>query len=348
MWTKKLIAFAALASAIPSEPRLEPGLGIERKDALTVTEAELNQMKFFMEQSAASYCNYKQPVDALIRCDRVGTISGPCPSIQNDTVRILWTYIGPVTQVAAYISINHVRKQIVFTARGTLTGTEGDVNLNVDFKPYPGVDGAQVHTGFYDAWDEMAAAGAIKAVSDAVAANPGYSIVATGHSLGGALASMAAASLRNTGFSVDLYTYGAPRLGNAAFNHFLAGLPGADYRVTNVDDPVPRLPFLCWGYRSLSPEYWISQNFTGPDYPLDNIKVCQGDANLECNGGTRGFGWENILSHGTYLGHSPCLNIFDFLSSEEANKNWVTRLAELNSEQPSNVLEDLIYCALLV
>ncbi|CAI6091147.1 unnamed protein product [Clonostachys chloroleuca] len=345
MWTKKLIAFAALASAIPSEPELKPGLGIERKDALIVTEAELDQMKFFMEQSAASYCNYKQPVGALVRCDREGTIGGSCPSIQNDGVRILWTYIGPVTQVAAYISINHARKQIVFTARGTLTDAETNVNFNFWFKPYPGVDGALVHTGFYDAWDEMATGGAINAISDAVAANPDYSVLATGHSLGGALASMAAASLRDTGLSVDLYTYGAPRLGNAVFNHFLAGLPGADYRVTNLDDPVPRVPFLCWGYRSLSPEYWISQNFTGPDYPPENIKVCEGDANLECNGGTRGL---NIFSHGTYFGLSPCLNFNHSKDSEKATNKWLTGLTQLNDEQRPYSSDDLEYCLLLV
>ncbi|VUC24085.1 unnamed protein product [Clonostachys rosea] len=349
MLSKTLIAFTALASAIPSEPVLERGLGIERKDALTVTEPELDDMKFFMEQSAAAYCNYKRPVGELVTCDRFGSFGGECPLIQKDGVRILWTYTGPDTKVAAYIGLNNARKQIVFTARGTMTEEEGDLNLNFWFKPYPGVDGAKVHTGFYDAWDEMANAGAIKAISDAVAVNPGYSIKATGHSLGGAIASMAAASLRNnTGLPVDLYTYGAPRLGNAAFNHFLADLPGADYRVTNLDDPVPRLPFLCWGYRSLSPEYWISQEFTGPDYPLENIEVCEGDANLECNGGTRGFAWDNILSHGTYLGQSPCLNVFDLISSQEATKKWLAGLTELNDEQRPDSAEDLQYCALLV
>ncbi|KAK7224485.1 hypothetical protein V2G26_012488 [Clonostachys chloroleuca] len=341
MLTKRLIAFAALASAIRIEPVLEPGLRIARKDGLTVTESELDDMQFFMEQSASSYCNYKQEAGDLVRCDREGIIGGKCPLIQDDGVRILWTYVGPVTKVAAYIGINNVRKQIVFTARGTLTEQETNVNFNFWFKPYPGVDGARVHTGFYDAWNEMAAAGAVTAISDAVAANRGYKVVATGHSLGGALASMAAASLRDTGCPVDLYTYGAPRVGNAAFSDFLVGLPGANYRVTNLDDPIPRVPFLCWGYRSISPEYWISKNFTGSDYPLNDIKVCEGNANLECNGGTSGF---NIYSHGTYFLRSACLYPEDVPHSEEATKTWLTGLTQLNDEQRPFSGDDLKYC----
>ncbi|CAH0057455.1 unnamed protein product [Clonostachys solani] len=341
MWAKNLIAFAALASAIRPESVLEPGLGIERKDGLAVTQSELDNMKFFMEQSASSYCNYKEEVGDLVRCDREGTKGGKCPLIQDDDVRILWTYMGPITKIAAYIGINDVRKQIVFTPRGTMTTGETIVDFNFWFKPYPGVDGAQVHTGFSNAWDEMAFGGAVEAISDAIAANPDYTIVATGHSLGGAIASMAAANLRDTGFSVDLYTYGAPRVGNDVFNDFLIGLPGANYRVTNLDDPVPRVPFLCWGYRSISPEYWISKNYTEPDYPLDNIKVCEGDANLECNGGTTGF---NFISHGIYLLRSPCVYEEDSPYGEEPTKTWVTELTRLNDEQHPYSGDDLEYC----
>lgn len=60
---------------------------------LTVTESELDNMQFFMEQSASTYCNYKQAAGDFVKCDREGTIGGKCPLIQDDGVQILWIYV---------------------------------------------------------------------------------------------------------------------------------------------------------------------------------------------------------------------------------------------------------------
>ncbi len=82
-------------------------------------------------------------------------------------------------------------------------------------------------------------------------------MVATGHSLGGAVATLAAAYLRAAGNAVDLYTYGSPRVGNDAFANFVSAQAGLEIRVTHLDDPVPRLPPLLFSYRHTSPEYWL-------------------------------------------------------------------------------------------
>jgi triacylglycerol lipase len=68
----------------------------------------------------------------------------------------------------------------------------------------------------------------------------------TGHSLGGAMATLASARLAGVGYSVRaVYTYGSPRPGDQVF-HRSYRLP--NYRFVHDDDIVPHLPFR-WCYK---------------------------------------------------------------------------------------------------
>lgn len=140
----------------------------------------------------------------------------------------------------------------------------------------------------------------LSAVSAARALHPSFGVVVTGHSLGGAVATIAAAYLRQQPASapttVDLITYGSPRVGNNAFAGFVTAQPGAEFRVTHLDDPVPKLPPIEFGYRHTSPEYWLSTGgATTTDYGVADVKVCQGSADLGCNAGTPGLNAEAHL-----------------------------------------------------
>jgi predicted lipase len=92
----------------------------------------------------------------------------------------------------------------------------------------------EAHAGFKASWEE-AEAGVLAAVTSAKAEHPNFKVIATGHSLGGAMASLAAGALRATGTAVDLYTYGAPKVGNDKLSSFLGmtGM-GASYRVVSI------------------------------------------------------------------------------------------------------------------
>lgn len=144
-----------------------------------------------------------------------------------------------------------------------------------------------VHTGFDASWGEVASK-ATAGVRAAKAAHPDYSLIVTGHSLGGAVATLAAAHLRAAGFPADLYTYGSPRVGNDAFVRFVTNQPGGEFRVTHIDDPVPRLPPILVNFRHTSPEFWINAPGQSPVAP-SGIKMCAGDANVQCNAGTHGL-----------------------------------------------------------
>lgn len=104
---------------------------------------------------------------------------------------------------------------------------------------------------------------------------------------------------------MDLYTYGSPRVGNDAFVNFVTAQPGLEVRVTHLDDPVPRLPPLLFGYRHTSPEYWLSGgSATTTNYGVADVKVCTGNANVACNAGTFGLDVDAHLNY--FLGIANC------------------------------------------
>jgi hypothetical protein len=73
----------------------------------------------------------------------------------------------------------------------------------------------------------------------------------TGHSLGGALATHAAAHLIANGIQVDtFYTFGSPRVGDSRFTQWFDTTlkTNSKNRITHGRDPVPHLPFEDWGF----------------------------------------------------------------------------------------------------
>jgi triacylglycerol lipase len=114
--------------------------------------------------------------------------------------------------------------------------TDADTPL-VSRAPYPG----RVHLGFARAVDQV-----WPEVRKLLAALPKRPVWVTGHSLGGALATLAALRLVQDGYEVrGVYTYGSPRVGNRFFHSFYNQ---TNYRFVNNDDVVPHLPFR-WCYK---------------------------------------------------------------------------------------------------
>lgn len=110
---------------------------------------------------------------------------------------------------------------------------------------------AEVHSGFLQAYQSILGAltDRLRVLADGHLADGHHStkpIFVAGHSLGGALALLAALELERQGFEIaQVYTYGQPRLGNRAFCRvYNAALGDRTYRVVYQEDIVPRVPHL--------------------------------------------------------------------------------------------------------
>jgi hypothetical protein len=83
----------------------------------------------------------------------------------------------------------------------------------------------------------------------------------TGHSLGGAMATLCALKLKLKGFeNVELVTFGSPRLGNHHFSRFMKlVLPDTTARFVNGGDPVPMYPPKIMYYAHVGKTYSLGE-----------------------------------------------------------------------------------------
>ena len=92
----------------------------------------------------------------------------------------------------------------------------------------PGVSGEQVATGFYNVYQSLQ--GQLSSAITQLRSGPaaGYNVVVAGHSLGAALAILAAVDMTcGAGVNskpITVYNYGSPRIGNNAFYELVESL----------------------------------------------------------------------------------------------------------------------------
>jgi triacylglycerol lipase len=134
---------------------------------------------------------------------------------------------------------------LIVAFRGTEPINAGDWLTNANYHQrelLPSVPGL-VHQGFARALEEVREP-MLDAVAE-LAADDGSRTFLTGHSLGGALAVLAAAVLQSesTQKVAAVYTYGQPRVGDPGFSvAFDAKLGKVTFRYVNDRDIVPHLP----------------------------------------------------------------------------------------------------------
>ena len=124
---------------------------------------------------------------------------------------------------------------VVLGFRGTdsiATWLTDDQIIQLERPPYPG----KVHRGFADALDGIWT----KLKTMLLQTLDNRPLYVTGHSLGGALASLAAYRLAKEGKPVRAtYTFGSPRVGNL---DFYSGYNVVNYRFVHNNDLVPHVP----------------------------------------------------------------------------------------------------------
>lgn len=167
-------------------------------------------------------------------------------------------------------------------------------------------ENCMVHSGFTYLWNETSEY-LTPLLESLLVQYPSYQLMLAGHSLGGAIAGLAALEFAAKGWAPIVTTFGEPRFGNAelaAFvdRKFVGGNASAESepetqryrRVTHVGDPVPLLPLQDWGWRMHSGEIFIDKD-TLPAQ-AERVLHCQGPSDPECiRGGKAAL--ESIANH---------------------------------------------------
>ncbi|KAF3076993.1 Lipase A [Trichoderma lentiforme] len=265
-----------------------------------------------------SYClgttGIRKPFQCVSRCDE----------FPNVTLASTWSTGFLFGDSCGFIAVDHGSDQqrrndelvgddeqgaIVVAFRGTYSITNTIIDLSTmpqKYVPYPSPDhggespekpshectNCTVHSGFLESW-KSARESVLPELKELRAKYPSHPIHLIGHSLGGAVACLAALELKvSLGWDdVTVTTFGEPRVGNSQFAHFVDDVFDLDgiidlekrtyRRVTHADDPVPLLPPGEFGYQSHSGEIFISKSALSPSET--DVQLCVGDADPNCS-----------------------------------------------------------------
>ena len=236
---------------------------------------------------------------------------------------------GPLlADSCGYIAVSHPPspRRVIVAFRGTYSIANTIIDLSTvpqEYVPYPGDDDDEsendtifdllkrpfrrarraveaeekkcenctVHLGFMTSWRQTRKE-IMPHLEKAMKEYPDYQLTLVGHSLGGAVAALAALDFKAKGWKPKITTFGEPRIGNEALMHYIddAFVPkhpnesNSMYRrVTHVDDPVPLLPLKEWGFEMHAGEVYISKAALSP--AATDLQHCEGDEDPRCIAG---------------------------------------------------------------
>ena len=208
--------------------------------------------------------------------------------VRKPCVKILGFRLG-VCFVYTVVSVK--RKQIAVVFRGTTSYTQFiEEILSIKLSPKMSFEaGGHVQTYFGLGFNHLYPC-LKKTLEDLLSRYPDFAVVVTGHSLGGALASLAAASLVHDGITTAnntlLYTYGMPVVGDRKYANVHDTLVPHSFRVVHSKDIVSVLPTcvdtVC---KADAPYHHGYEVF----YPNENMTVhsnfirCHGDNDKRCS-----------------------------------------------------------------
>lgn len=155
-------------------------------------------------------------------------------------------------RMIATVFIDGIRPQYarraIFAFTGTFFLNEWLTDLNFPLRDASGLNnyrpGVQVHTGFYNYY--MTIRDQLWEIYNSFS-NSLQEFYITGHSLGGALATLAAFDFAM--FSPTCYTFASPRVGNPEFAKTFNNLVPTNLRIYNIEDTITQMPLpITFGY----------------------------------------------------------------------------------------------------
>ena len=308
-----LLRLVAAGPALQSQESQDPD---ESASSMEISVGFFSQLERLARLVDISYCigntGVSEPFNCVSRCNEF-------PSV---TLATTWNTGILMSDSCGYVAVDHGErrgdggegqvgeKAIIVAFRGTYSITNTVLDLSTipqKYVPYPSPDhgggeplekpehectNCTVHWGFLQSW-KMAREEVIPQLSTLRERYPDYPIHLVGHSLGGAVACLAALELKvSMGWdNVITTTFGEPRVGNdhlVGFVDKVFGLEGdlglenrTFRRVTHQNDPVPQLPLEEWGYRAHAGEIFIAKESLSPSET--DVHACIGDNDPSCS-----------------------------------------------------------------
>ena len=309
------LAAAAFSRALPNNHQVPVAPLLRHATSnRTVSPALFEELEELARIVDISYCvgltslGISKPFQCLSRCKDF-------PSFELVTT---WNTGPMLSDSCGYIALDHGKQRVIVAFRGTYSIANTVVDLSTvpqEYIPYPDDDeegeadeakstaatatkcnNCTVHMGFHRAWMHTRN----RILDDLLKQTllyPDYQLNLVGHSLGGAVAALAALDLQGRGFHPVVTTFGEPRVGNKGLVQFIDERfnlkakeddPETDMdltyrRVTHTNDPVPLLPLSEWSFAMHAGEIYISKSALSPD--LDDLRHCFGDNDQDCIAG---------------------------------------------------------------
>lgn len=205
-------------------------------------------------------------------CDSSTYLTNGYNYIYTDTFKPTYQIYNKHYDVNGFIGYRTFDQSIYVVFRGTQSTKDwiDDFKINkIDYR----TPSCQVHKGFYEA-EQSVIDDVTKEVSRLHDVYPSYRIVVTGHSLGAALATLAAIDLIESGFDSQLFNFGCPRIFDDNCAKYASDTITNRARVTHYKDIVPHVPPPVMGYTHISGEWYEDEN--------GNIKSCNGFEDEDC------------------------------------------------------------------
>ena len=178
-------------------------------------------------------------------------------AVMNDAVAAASSVADP--SAFGFVVREAATGAVLVCMRGTQTPREWLANFTAVPTPFNEVAGfGLVHLGF----ERMNRSVRASILQGLTGIDPGVRVTVVGHSLGGAMATLAAVDMkRNFGrTAVNVCTFGGPRTGKPDFRrNFNREIPRC-FRVTNQFDIVPHVPSLLTGWVHVGDEIEVDGN----------------------------------------------------------------------------------------
>ncbi|KAJ3276200.1 hypothetical protein HDV01_005648 [Terramyces sp. JEL0728] len=244
---------------------VHPNANLDKRDwAGQVDSTTASNFALMMQYATAAYC----PSTTNTKTWKCGV---RCGGSTSNTV-ITASHENYATGAAGYVGYNNDQQAIIVAVRGTsnVQSAVQDIELwqtavNMGgFANSNAPSTATIHQGFKNTYMDLQ-----PTIQSAVAAlvhkYPSYNILFSGHSLGGAVVSLAAMDTYNNlgdavADKISVFTFGEPRVGNLDFAKYIDSLPFSSriFRVAKSGDLVPHIP---------------PKNFFGFTHHVDNYEI---------------------------------------------------------------------------